>query len=262
MTNMINRIYNGFSSVYSALTTYTPEAFKKAMELAIKNGTPLPSNIVVNGDLDFSMHFGQILLPKGLIVKGNLIIGHSCRCYEGDPIRAREKCKGTLYEGITVHGDMKIGSDQDPYLPPNLTVHGTLTIECKKMEILPSGLTVKNLKIIGCQSKIAIHQEETVQIPYSKGSGFEEDNMEFVEPEAITITGDVEFFACFKFTPPPNFTVPGNLIIDRSDITTLPQGIDIKGNFTIIDCWKLEDLPSDLKVGGELKLRGVLNWTC
>ena len=53
--------------------------------------------------------------------------------------------------------------------------------------------------------------------------------------------------------------VKGDLNLSDTNITSLPEGLKVKGNLLLIDCNNLTSLPKGLKVGGSLDLSGCKN---
>ena len=50
--------------------------------------------------------------------------------------------------------------------------------------------------------------------------------------------------------------VKGDLVLDYTEITSLPEGLKVGGNLDLHLCRKLTSLPEGLKVGGTLNLSG------
>jgi hypothetical protein len=51
--------------------------------------------------------------------------------------------------------------------------------------------------------------------------------------------------------------VKGNLVLDYTEITSLPEGLKVGGNLDLHRCRELTSLPEGLKVGGGLYIRGT-----
>jgi hypothetical protein len=60
---------------------------------------------------------------------------------------------------------------------------------------------------------------------------------------------------------PEELNVKGDLNLDNSNITSLPEGLKVGGSLSLNNCYNLESLPKDLRVDGNLNLLGTIKLT-
>jgi hypothetical protein len=86
------------------------------------------------------------------------------------------------------------------------------------------------------------------------------NNEPFTEKE-LDFKGDLELNNSEITHLPQGLVVDGNLNLSKSEIQSLPEGLKVGGSLSLFDCAIITSLPEGLKVGVNLYLKGCKNIT-
>ncbi len=86
------------------------------------------------------------------------------------------------------------------------------------------------------------------------------NNEPFTEKE-LDFKGDLELNNSEITQLPQGLVVDGNLNLSKSEIQSLPEGLEVKYSLGLSYCSNLKSLPEGLKVGVNLNLKGSKNIT-
>jgi hypothetical protein len=131
-----------------------------------------------------------------------------------------------------VYGNLFLGESGLKALPENLTIFGGLEISSSEIEILPQGLNITDF----------LHIDHCVNLT--------------TIPSNLKVKGDLYINRCPELKEiPSTITVGKNMSLIDCGVESLPDGLTIGGDLTIIG--KFNQFPSKINVGGNLILGGT-----
>lgn len=218
----------------------------------------LPEGLYVNGDLILSRTSVREL-PKGLVVVGDLLL-EFCREFRSVawPLRAHsvkfKHCRRLelvqssvrAFGEVSFEGCTKLKAVAGSITAEEINFHG-----CRSLAQLPKRIEASRIVLTGCSSL------RSIDPTLARQSLVVVDGRTMAKPdETLALSGPWALRLLLAGRLPPGRRLEGLHVENRNDVETLPERTRVAKSLSLKDCRRLRALPATLQVDDTLTLQG------